>query len=429
VQNSNSLSPTLRFGVFELDPRTGELRKNGMKVRLQGQPIEILVLLLQRPGDAITREELQKKLWPSDTFVDFEQGLNNAMNRLRAALDDDAESPHFIETLPRHGYRFIGAVNGGARDGAEPTALTEAQPVAGEKAAHHRRIGTKLVAVGLVGLAVAAALLLGLNVRGWRDRVFMRSPKPQIQALAVLPLTNLSRDPDQEYFADGMTEALITELGKVSKPRVISRQSVMQYKSSKKSLREIAGELKVDAVLEGTVVRSGDRVRVTIHLSQALPERQLWAEEYNRSIRDALSLQGEIARAITDEIKVKLTPQERTLMAASRSVNPEAQDDYLQGLYLAPVNSFNERDFQKAIAHFKRAIEKDPTFASVACSCAPRLWINSTKSWLELVGGGEPVPDRPETESQLCRLSFSVRRSTSRLGPERRGHRTDQTSD
>src|SRR4029077_7855117 len=198
-------------------------------------------------------------------------------------------------------------------------------------------------------------------VRGWRDRLFIRSPKPEIQALAVLPLTNLSGDPEQEYFADRMTESLITELGKISSPRVISRQSVMQYKSSKKSLREIAGELKVDAVVEGTVVRSGDRVRVTIHLSQALPERQLWAQEYDRSIRDALSLQGEIARAIADEIQVKLTPEERTRLAVSRSVDSEAQDNYLRGRYFACKGT--ERGLQTAIAHFKTAIEKDPTYA------------------------------------------------------------------
>src|SRR5439155_5162 len=151
-------------------------------------------------------------------------------------------------------------------------------------------------ALGIVAILALAAVLVGLNVRGWRDRLFMRSPKPQIQAIAVLPLTNLSGDQEQEYFADGMTESLITELGKISSPRVISRQSVMQYKASKKSLPEIAGELKVDAVMEGTVVRSADRMRVTIHLSQAFPERQLWAQEYDRSIRDVLSLQGGLCR-------------------------------------------------------------------------------------------------------------------------------------
>ncbi len=166
MKPSSSVSPTLHFGVFELDPRAGELRKKGMKIRLQGQPVEILVMLLQCPGEIVTREELQKKLWPADTFVDFEQGLNNAMNRLRVALDDDAESPHFIETVPRRGYRFIGAVNGRPGNGTEPTALGEEKPDAGDKPSRHSKTGARLAVVGLLGLTVAALLLLGLNVRG-----------------------------------------------------------------------------------------------------------------------------------------------------------------------------------------------------------------------------------------------------------------------
>src|SRR5438128_7733228 len=357
VKTSSSVPPTLRFGVFELDPQAGELRKKGMKIRLQGQPVEILAMLLQRPGETITREELQKKLWPVDTFVDFEQGLNNAIKRLRASLDDSAENPHFIETLPRHGYRFIGSVNG-------------LEQVPAERAKTTRSAGASILRAALGALAILAvtAVLVGLNVSGWRDRLFKGAPKPQIQALAVLPLTNLSGDPEQEYFADGMTESLITELGKISSPRVISRQSVMQYKASKKSLQEIAGELKVDAVLEGAVEHSGDRMRVTIHLSQAFPERQLWAQEYDRSIRDVLSLQGEIARAIADEIQVKLTPEERNRLASSRSVNPEAQDDYLHGLSFA--GRFTEPDSQQAIAHFKTAIEKGPTYAPAYAALA-----------------------------------------------------------
>src|SRR4029077_5443147 len=201
------------------------------------------------------------------------------------------------------------------------------------KAIFQRRgIAIVLLVPIMIG-AVAAALLLGLNVRGWRDRVFMRSPKPQIQALAVLPLTNLSADPEQEYFADGMTESLITELGKISGLRVISRQSVLQYKSSKKSLREIAGELKVDAVLEGTVVRSGDRARVRVQLNRVSPGGQLWSKQYKGDIRDLLRLQDEIAGAVTDEIQVKLKPQERARLARSRPVDPEAQNDYFRALH------------------------------------------------------------------------------------------------
>ena len=403
VKTSSSVPPTLRFGVFELDPQAGELRKKGMKIRLQGQPVEILAMLLQRPGETITREELQKKLWPADTFVDFEQGLNNAMKRLRAALDDSAESPRFVETLPRHGYRFIGSLNGSRQI-----------PVAEAKSTSRLRLVRRAGSLGALAAIATAAMLVGLNVRGWRDRLLKSAPKPQIQALAVLPLTNLSGDPEQEYFADGMTESLITELGKISSPRVISRQSVMQYKASKKSLPEIAGELKVNAVMEGTVVRSGDRMRVTIHLSQAFPERQLWAQEYDRSIRDVLSLQGEIARAITDEIQVKLTPEERTRLAISRSVNPEAQDNYLHGLYFAPPLR-SESDTQKAIAHFKEAIEKDPTFAPAYAELAMAyFWLGNPEQ-----GGPSARETMPQAKAAVARalqLDPSLARAHLALG-------------
>jgi TolB-like protein/DNA-binding winged helix-turn-helix (wHTH) protein/Flp pilus assembly protein TadD len=350
VKPSSSVPQALRFGVFELDPRAGELRKKGMKIRLQGQPVEILVMLLEQPGATITREELQKKLWPADTFVDFEQGLNNAMNRLRAALDDDADSPHFIETLPRHGYRFIGSVNGSGEAPAE-----------GAKTARSAKALIRRAAIGALAVLAVGAVLAGPNLRGWRDRLFMRSPKPQIQALAVLPLTNLSGDSEQEYFVDGMTESLITELGKISNPRVISRQSVMQYKSSKKSLQEIARELNVDAVLEGAVERSGDRVRVTVRLQRVSPESQVWANEYSRGIRDAMALEDEIARSITDEIQVRLSPEERTRLTSSRPVNPEAHDDFFRAEALAWKG--DERNLQAGITYFKKAIEKDPGYA------------------------------------------------------------------
>jgi TolB-like protein/DNA-binding winged helix-turn-helix (wHTH) protein/Flp pilus assembly protein TadD len=402
VQNSTSLPPTLRFGVFELDPRAGELRKKGVKVRLQGQPVEILVMLLERPGETITREELQKKLWPADTFVDFGQGLNNAMKRLRAALDDDAESPHFIETLPRHGYRFIGSV-----DGAKQISLEEARPV--------RSAGAVIRLPALAALAVVALIpvLVGLNVRGWRNLLFSGAPKPKIQALAVLPLANLSGDPEQEYFADGMTESLITELGKINSPRVISRQSIMQYKGSKKGLPEIARELNVDAVLEGAVVHSGDRVKITVHLAQVSPERQLWTQEYDRSIRDVLSLQGEIARAITDEIQVKLTPEERTRLAASRPVNPEAQDDYLRGLYFG--SKWTELSLQTAIAHFERAIEKDPTYAPAYAELAMAyFWLGNPEQ-----GGPsarETMPQARAAVTKALQLDPSLARAHLALG-------------
>jgi TolB-like protein/Flp pilus assembly protein TadD len=203
--------------------------------------------------------------------------------------------------------------------------------------------------------------MLGLNVHGWRDRFFARTPRPQIQALAVLPFANLSGDSDQQYFSDGMTEGLITELSRIGTPRVMSRQSVMQYKASKKPLREIAQELNVDAVLEGAVERSGDRVRVTVQLEQVSPEGQLWANQYDRDIRDVLRLQDEITHAITDEIQVKLNPDERARLGTTGPVDPEALDDFLRAEFL--IYNGDERAGQQGIAYFKKAIEKDPAYA------------------------------------------------------------------
>src|SRR5215469_4950344 len=242
-------SIVLRFGAYEFDPQAGELRKQGIRIRLEGQPLAILRMLLDRPGKLVTREDLQKTLWPENTFVDFEHSLNAAIKRLRGALNNSANAPRYVETLAGRGYRFIGTVNG-----AEPASVAEAKPT---------RKSRSLIfpaAVGLLAVLGITAALLGLNVHGWRDRFFVHAAKPRIQALAVLPLTNLSGDPEQEYFADGMTEEIITKLGEVGAPRVISRQSVVQYKGSKKPLQEIARELNVDAVLEGAVERSGNRV-------------------------------------------------------------------------------------------------------------------------------------------------------------------------
>jgi TolB-like protein len=360
-----------------------------MKIRLQGQPVEILALLLQRPGETVTREELQKKLWPGDTFVDFEQGLNNAIKRLRAALDDNAGSPHFIETLPRHGYRFIGTVNG-----AEPATTVPAKPVRG------RRAIIWLAGFGALAVIAVVAILVGFDGHAWRDRLFVHATKPRIQALAVLPLANLSGDAEQEYFADGMTEELTIELGKASAARVISRQSIMQYKGSKKPLQEIAQELNVDAILEGAVERSGNRVRVGIRLYQISPERQLWAKQFDGDIRDVLRLQDDIARGVSDEIQINLTSQERAQFASARSVDPEAHDDYLRGrLQMAQLFDPTDRSadpdangdhVQLAIGYFKQAIEREPAYGQAYAGLAdayvalasPAVGINPPKQIL-----------------------------------------------
>jgi TolB-like protein/DNA-binding winged helix-turn-helix (wHTH) protein len=378
VEDSRSNQP-IRFGPFEIHEATHELFNQGVRLRLSPQAFQVLRLLLQKPGHLITREEFHQALWPADTFVDFDHGLNNAIKRIRDVLNDSAESPVYIETLPRLGYRFIGQIQ---PDPQSTTASpTQAQPAVAASVPSTRTdirsflpSGRRTKILALAALVVAAFLVL-IPLSNVRGRLSGRSgvSSTRIQSLAVLPLANLSGDPEQEYFADGMTEALITELGKTSIPRVISRQSVMQYKGSKKPLQEIGRELNVDAVLEGAVVRSGDRVRIAVRLDRASPEGQLWARAYDRSVRDILSLQDEIARIVTDEIQVKLTPQERAGLASARPVDPQAHDEYLRGRYIlglavthntaADKRQYTELDILAAIGHFKHAIEIDPAFA------------------------------------------------------------------
>jgi TolB-like protein/DNA-binding winged helix-turn-helix (wHTH) protein len=336
----------VRFGAFEVDLRAGELRKDGAKLKLTGQPFQVLTILLEQPGEVVTREELQKRLWP-DTFVDVDHNLNSAINKIREVLGDSAESPRFVETLPRKGYRFIGPINGTGQTGREE------QPNAG-----NRRRTFPFLALATTVFVLIPVILVSLNIGDWRNRLFV--PSPRVQALAVLPFENLSSAPNQEYVSEGMTDEMITELGKIGGPRVISRQSIMQFKGSKKPLQQIARELTVDALLEGTVERSGERVRINVHLVQADPERQLWAQEYDGDIRDVLALQAEIARSVSSEIRVKLTPEEQRGLISRPPVDPDAHSEYLQGLY---YESKTAADLDAAVTHFKNSIQRDPTFA------------------------------------------------------------------
>jgi TolB-like protein len=303
--------------------------------------VEVLDLLLERPGRVVTREELHQKLWPKTTFVDFEHGLNDAVKRLRVALGDSADKPRFVETVPRRGYRFIYPV-----EGAVP--LASSVPV-------QRRWKQTLL---LVALPVLLAALLVLNVGGLRQRLFGPAPKP-ITSIAVLPLQNLSDDPEQEYFADGMTDALIGELAQISALRVISRQSVMRYKGTDKPLPEIAREMNVDAVVEGSVLRAGERIRVTAQLIEAKPEQHLWGESFDRDLVDVLALHSDVARAIAGKIRIAVTPEEQTRLASARPVNPVAYEAYLKGRYEEAIThdpSFAAAYAQLAIARLDGAI-------------------------------------------------------------------------
>jgi len=352
----------VRFGIFEADLNARELRKGGVKIKVHGQPFEVLTLLLGRPGEVVPREELRQILWPTDTFVDFDHGVNTAINRLREALGDSAENPRFIETVPRRGYRFVApletqnSANSGAT-GIRSGTLSSGTIRADVKVAPRSfGRGTKVLAFAVIA---AIALLVILSLSSVRERWLGRRSPPRIQSLAVLPLVNLSSDTVQDYFTDGMTEELTTDLGKISSLRVISRTSAMQYKGTKKSLTEIARELNVDAVVEGTVARSGSHLRITANLLQASPEKHLWAESYESEVGDILTVQGRVAQAVARQIQVKLTPEEQQLLGNARPVNPRAHDDYLKGRYLC--NNETREGLDRAIQYFQQAIEEAPT--------------------------------------------------------------------
>ena len=354
-----------RFGLFEFDPESNELRKQGMKIKLQGQPMEILALLLARPGEVVTREEFQKKLWQDGTFVDFEHSLNAAMKRLREALGDSAETPRFVETLARRGYRFIAPVDRGPATVESPAALAQVPS--------RRRRLILLSVLATVAIVAAAAATNAVNVR---DRLRGRSSSNPINSLVVLHLKNLSGDSEQDYFSDGMTDALSAHLAGVRALRVISQTSSLHYKGTRKSVSEIARELDVDAVVEGSVLRSGDRIRINVQLIQAAPEKRRWGQTYERNVRDVLTLQSEVARAIVDEIRVELTPGEKERLSTVRAPSPEALLEYVKGRFY--WNKRTEEELRKAVEHFRRATEIDPgyalAYAGLADSWVPRAW-------------------------------------------------------
>jgi TolB-like protein/DNA-binding winged helix-turn-helix (wHTH) protein/Tfp pilus assembly protein PilF len=353
VGTSTAPSTRLYFGSFELDPHTGELWKSGRPVKLPPQPTKLLIFLAGRRGELVTREEIKESLWGADTFVDFEQGLNFCIKKIRFALGDNPDQPEFIQTLPRRGYRFIGPPR------AEPPAVSSAV-----QAATAPRPRKTALLFGLVFLAVASitfALIFAFDVGNLRDRWFGGAGAHRIKSLAVLPLRNLSQDPEQEYFSDGMTDELITDLAKAGGLRVISHTSVEQYKDTKRPLPEIARELGVDAVVEGTVMRSGNRVRITAQLIDARSDHHLWADSYERDVRDVFGLQDEVAQRIAREVGTNLIAREPSHRPSKPVVDPAAYEAYLKGNFY--WNQLSCDGFNKGRAYFEQAVAKDPNFA------------------------------------------------------------------
>jgi len=355
----------LRFGIFELDLRAGELRKHGLRIRIQEQPFQVLALLLEHSGDVVTREELQKKLWPADTFVDFDHGLNKAISKIREALSDSVESPRFVETVARRGYRFLAEVKVvDIAPARSPEFATLSHPVA-EAGDSGGLAGTPAVPKRFLSsltwkVSAFVLLLLVVSLSAWKLHSWNR-PSLVIRSLAVLPLESLSNDATQDYFADGMTDELISDLGQIGALRVISRTSVMVYKHARKPLPQIARELNVDAVVEGTVLRSGNRVRITAQLIDASSDKHLWSESYEGELQDTLALQSQVARAIADQIRINVDPQEQAALKNVKVVKPQAYESFLKGRYF--WNKRTADSLKVALAYFNQATEEDPKYA------------------------------------------------------------------
>jgi|HubBroStandDraft_6_1064221.scaffolds.fasta_scaffold00019_13 TolB-like protein/DNA-binding winged helix-turn-helix (wHTH) protein/Flp pilus assembly protein TadD len=396
----------VRFDAFEVDMRSGEVRKHGIRLKLHRQPFQVLSLLLEHPGDVVTREELRQKLWPGETFVDFDTGLNSAVKKLRNALCDSAEQPRYIETLPRRGYRFIGQVqNGDLSTGVVPIeslTVIPLRPNPNEKGPRAERpadgevdvrpTGTSrarlwLVLGGVAGLALVAVTYVML--RGYTGH----TSQTKIRSLAVLPLSNLSGDSTQEYLADEMTEELCGRLARIHDLRVISRTSVMRFKGTKLSVPEIARTLGVDAVVEGSVIRQGSRIRVHAQLIRASTDEHLWADEYDGELGDVLALESEVAQSIARRVEVKVTGEERARLVAAHHVSPEVYESYLKA-----ENELNgsgsQAELEQSIAYFEETIGKDANFAPAYVGLA-----NVYERLGSTLGGAPPKETHPKMMS------------------------------
>jgi TolB-like protein/DNA-binding winged helix-turn-helix (wHTH) protein/Flp pilus assembly protein TadD len=371
-----------RFGVFEADSRTGELRKQGRTIKLRGRPFEILVILLRHGGDVVSRDELRQELWPADTFVDFDHGLNSAMNRLREALGDSAETPRFIETLPKRGYRFIAPIEELDRSGVRPEAVlperpADSSPVPASTPSAERSIPLSATS-RMVLLSITAVLAIGIVAALLYLRVRAVPAHGTKMTLAVLPFDNLSGQADQDFFADGFTEEMIAELGKLDPDHlgVIARTTTRLYKNTRKNIGQIREELGVDYVLEGSIRRADNRMRITAQLIQTSDMTHLWAESYDRDVADVLTIQSEVAMKIAQSLTLALR---RPSVPLTASTSSSAYDLYLRGRFFR--EQATEESARRAIELFQAAIAADPRSARAYAAIADAYWLLGAPGW------------------------------------------------
>jgi TolB-like protein/DNA-binding winged helix-turn-helix (wHTH) protein/Flp pilus assembly protein TadD len=367
------IAEIVRFGIFQLDLKARELHKAGVKVKLQDQPFRVLALLVDRAGQVVTREELRQNIWPTEVYVTFDQGLNNAIKKVRNALEDSADNPRFVETVAKHGYRFVAPVRVEQRSASETL------------------FGSRLRALrntALIGLT-SAVVLASLAYWTWQRSAMRAKSSSGRTVLAVLPFDNLSRDPDQEFFSEGLTEEMITQLGKLNPERltVIARGSVATYKGSSLPVNQIGRELHADYLIQGTVRRASDRVRITVQLIQVRDQTDLWAESYDRELKDILALQDSVARTIANQIHITLSAEQETRLARPRNLHPEAYEAYLKGRYY--WNKRTADSLQKASLYFQQAITKDPAYGAAYSGLAD---CNSGLAWHGFMSPAEALP-------------------------------------
>ncbi len=400
-------------GLFEVDLGSGEIHKSGRKVRLQEQPFRVLAMLLERPGELITREELQARVWPADTFVGFDEGINTAIRKLRVAFGDSADNPRFIETIPRRGYRFVAPVQDAI---AEPAQLSE-NIVITDAPADLARSRPRSIKRSVVALSAAALLVILASLA---SVTYLRRFHPPLQSaaqkrvmLAVLPFQNMSNDPGQEYFSDGLTEETITDLGQLTPEHlgVIARTSTMTYKHTNKTVTQIGQELGVDYILEGSVRREGGEARVSAQLIRVSDQTHLWAQNYERELHDLLQIENELGKAIARQVQINLTPQQEIDLSKMRSVNPDAYDLYLKGRFY--WNQRNPAAIKESIGYFQQATAQDPNFAPAYVGLADAYNISNI---LGVYSAKDSLPKAKAAATKALALDPSLAEAHAALG-------------